>query len=99
MKVSVINPEINRSLSEKVTESSERLSGLPRAKQRCLSEAESRASCRDFQGFVSFIVGDKTLDYTQATSKCRIQLGLETPLGEALVEDNSYSIVKINNDG
>ena len=37
--------------------------------------------------------------YTQATSKCRIQLGLETPLGEALVEDNSYSIVKINNDG
>ncbi len=36
--------------------------------------------------------------YTQATSKCRIQLGLETPLAEALVEDNSYSIVKINND-
>ncbi len=37
--------------------------------------------------------------YTQATSKCRIELELETPLGEALVEDNSYSIVKINNDG
>ena len=37
--------------------------------------------------------------YTQATSKCRIQLELETPLGEALVEENSYSIVKINNDG
>ncbi len=37
--------------------------------------------------------------YTQATSKCRIQLGLETPLGETLVEGNSYSIVKINNDG
>ncbi len=32
---------------------------------------------------------------TQATSKCRIQLGLKTPLGEALVEENSYSIVKI----
>ncbi len=39
------------------------------------------------------------LFYTQATSKGRIQLELETPLGEALVEDNSYSIVKINNDG
>ncbi len=37
--------------------------------------------------------------YTQATSKCRIKLGLETPLGETLVEANSYSIVKINNDG
>ncbi len=37
--------------------------------------------------------------YTQSTSKCRIQLGLETPLGEALVEDNSSSIVKIHNDG
>ena len=37
--------------------------------------------------------------YTQASQKCRIQLGLETPEGEALVEDNSYSIVKINNDG
>ncbi len=37
--------------------------------------------------------------YTQATSKCRIQLELETPLGGALVEENSYSIVKINNDG
>ncbi|MCP4991584.1 MAG: hypothetical protein GY928_37655 [Colwellia sp.] len=39
------------------------------------------------------------LHYTQATSKCRIQLELETPLGEALVEDNSYSIIKVNNDG
>ncbi len=37
--------------------------------------------------------------YTQATSKGRIQLECETPLGEALVEDNSYSIVKTNNDG
>ncbi len=37
--------------------------------------------------------------YTQATSKCRIQLELETPLGEALVEENSYSIVKTHNDG
>ncbi len=37
--------------------------------------------------------------YTQATSKYRIQLELETPLGEALVEDKSYSIVKTNNDG
>ncbi len=52
--------------------------------------------------------------YTQATSKCRIQLGLETPLDEALVENNNHSgeytsalsiklhpcsvIVKINND-
>ncbi len=37
--------------------------------------------------------------YTQATSKCGIQLGLETPFGEEWVEDNSYSIVKINYDG
>jgi hypothetical protein len=29
--------------------------------------------------------------HTQATSKCRIQLELETPLGKALIEDNSYS--------
>jgi hypothetical protein len=36
--------------------------------------------------------------YTQATSKCRIQLELETPLGKALIEGNSYSIVEINND-
>jgi hypothetical protein len=28
---------------------------------------------------------------TQATSKCRIQLELETPLGKALIEDNGYS--------
>jgi len=35
--------------------------------------------------------------YTQATSKCRIQLELETSLGKALIADNSYSIVKINN--
>jgi hypothetical protein len=26
-----------------------------------------------------------------------IQLGLETLLGEALIEDNGYSLVKINN--
>ncbi len=39
------------------------------------------------------------LFYTQATSKGRIQLGLEMPLGEALVEDKSYSIVKTHNDG
>ncbi len=37
--------------------------------------------------------------YTQATSTCRVQLGLETPLGEALVEEYSYSIVKTHNDG
>ena len=29
--------------------------------------------------------------YTQATSKYRIQLELETPLGKALIDDNSYS--------
>ena len=34
----------------------------------------------------------------KATSKCKIQLELETPLGKALIEDNSYSIVEINND-
>ena len=34
---------------------------------------------------------------TQATSKYRIQLELETALGKALIEDNSYSIVEINN--
>ncbi len=37
--------------------------------------------------------------HTQATSRCRIQLELETPLGKALIEKNSYSIVEINNDG
>ncbi len=41
----------------------------------------------------------ETITYTQSTSKCRIQLECETPLGEASVEDNSYSIVKTNNDG
>ena len=30
--------------------------------------------------------------------KTRIQLELETPLGKALIEDNSYSIVEINID-
>ena len=34
--------------------------------------------------------------YTHVTSKFRIQLELETPLGKVLIEDNSYSIVKIN---
>ena len=29
--------------------------------------------------------------YTQATSRCRIQLELETPLGKALIEENGYS--------
>jgi len=29
--------------------------------------------------------------YTQATSRCRIQLELETSLGKALIEDNGYS--------
>ena len=37
--------------------------------------------------------------YTQATSRCRIQLELETSLGKALIEDNGYSLVEINNDG
>ena len=37
--------------------------------------------------------------YTQATSRCRIQLALETPLGKALIEENGYSLVEINNDG
>ena len=35
--------------------------------------------------------------YTHITSKFRIQLELETPLGKAVIEDNSYSIVEINN--
>ena len=35
--------------------------------------------------------------HTQATSRCRIQLELETPLGKALIEENSNSIVEINN--
>jgi len=39
------------------------------------------------------------LMYTQATSRCRIQLELETPLGKALIEENGYSLVEINNDG
>jgi len=35
--------------------------------------------------------------YTQVTSKCRIQLELETSLGKALIEENGYSLLKINN--
>lgn len=35
--------------------------------------------------------------YTHVTSKCQIQLELETPFGEALIEESSYSIVEINN--
>ena len=38
-----------------------------------------------------------TAIYTQATSKGRIQLELETSLGKALIEENSYSIVEFNN--
>ena len=34
---------------------------------------------------------------TQTTSRCRIQLELETSLGKALIEDNGYSLVQINN--
>jgi len=34
--------------------------------------------------------------YTQTTSKCRIQLELDTYLGKALIEDNGYSLIKIN---
>jgi len=37
------------------------------------------------------------LHYTRVTSKCRIQLELETSLGKALIEGNSCSIVEINN--
>jgi hypothetical protein len=40
----------------------------------------------------------QTQTYTQASSKCRIQLKLEAPLGKALIEDNSYSIVETNDD-
>ncbi len=35
--------------------------------------------------------------YTRSTWICMIQLELETPLGKALIEENSYSIVEINN--
>jgi len=35
--------------------------------------------------------------YTQATSRCRIQLELETSLGKALIEENGCSLLKINN--
>jgi len=35
--------------------------------------------------------------YTQINSRCRIQLELETYLGKALIEENGYSLVKINN--
>jgi len=35
--------------------------------------------------------------YTQTTSRCRIQLELETSLGKALIEENGYSLFKINN--
>ncbi|NQY47507.1 MAG: hypothetical protein HRT50_00090 [Colwellia sp.] len=40
---------------------------------------------------------NKHTNYTQATSRCRIQLELETSLGKALNEENSYSIVEVNN--
>ncbi len=53
----------------------------------------------EFMVQIVISVNFKARCYTQATSKGSIQLGLETPLGEALVEDNSYPIVKINNDG
>jgi len=35
--------------------------------------------------------------YTQTTSRCRIQLELETSLGKALIEENGYSLDEINN--
>jgi len=35
--------------------------------------------------------------YTQTTSRCSIQLKLETPLGKALIEENGYSLDQINN--
>jgi len=35
--------------------------------------------------------------HTQTTSRCRIQLELETSLDKALIDDNGYSLVKINN--
>jgi len=34
---------------------------------------------------------------TQADSKYRIQLELETSLGKEFIEDNGYSFIKINN--
>ena len=37
--------------------------------------------------------------YTKATSRCRIQLELETSLGKVLIKENSYSIFEVNNDG
>ena len=37
--------------------------------------------------------------YTQATSRCMVQLKLETSLAKALIEENGYSLVEINNDG
>ena len=36
-------------------------------------------------------------EYTQATSICRVQLELETSLGKALIEEDSYSIIEVNN--
>ncbi len=49
---------------------------------------------------ISHLISAKQITlYTQATSKCRISLELETPLGEALGEDNRYAFLKINNDG
>jgi len=34
---------------------------------------------------------DETPVYTQVTSKCRIQLQLETSLSKAFIENNAYS--------
>lgn len=39
----------------------------------------------------------KIEDYTQITSRCRIQLKLETFLGKALIEENVFSLVDVNN--
>jgi hypothetical protein len=36
--------------------------------------------------------------FTHVISICRVQLELETLLGKALVEENGYSLLKINNE-
>ena len=48
--------------------------------------------------FITKAISDVSV-YTQTTSRCRIQLELDTSLGKALIEENGYSLTEINNDG
>jgi hypothetical protein len=48
-----------------------------------------------FQRLIN-ICGEYRL-YTRVTSKCSISVGIRNVLGEALIEENGYSLLNINN--